>query len=147
MEETIKLTGHIKLQLFGPDGKLKQEFEKQNLVVNVGKTYLTGFLAANPQTGTFMPYIGVGTGTAIPTVTDTTLQSPLPTRVAGTLTNSSNTWNNNTTFPAGVDTGLITEAGLFSASSGGTMFARQVFIGFNKQVGDSFVVSWTVSFS
>ena len=143
----ITLTGHIKLTLIGPDGTIKQEFEKHNLIMTLGKNYITAWLAATPQTGTFMPYMGVGTGTAAPAITDTDLQSPLPTRVLGSLSNSTNTWKNSATFASGVDTGTITEAGLFSALTGGTMFAHQVFTPFIKGPTDSFIVNWTVSFS
>jgi hypothetical protein len=146
-EESIKVTGNIKLSLIGPDGVVKQYFEKHNLVVNIGKSYLTSFLSATPQTGTFALYAGVGTGTAAPSVSDTDLQTPLPTRVAGTLSSSGNTWNNNIVFNAGVDTGAITEAGLFASSSGANLFARQVFAPFNKGALDTFVINWTVSFS
>jgi hypothetical protein len=102
---------------------------------------------------------GVSYPTTITTVTDAThlvvgnsmgwsigdsnLQTPLPTRVQGTLTTpgSINVWQNVATFGPGVDTGAITEAGLFSASSSGTMFARQVFSVVNKGAGDTFILT------
>lgn len=145
--ESINLKGHLKLTLIGPDGKVNQEFEKDNLVVTVGKAYLTAFLAASPASGVFASYAGVGTGTATPAITDTDLTTPLPTRVQGTLTSSGSIWSNSIVFPAAVDTGIITEAGLFSTSTGGTLFAHQVFPAFNKGSLDTFVINWTVTFS
>lgn len=145
--ESIKLSGHVKLTLIDANGKIKQQYENHNLVVTIGKAYLTAFLATDPQTGTFAPYVGLGTGTAVPSPSDTDLQTPLPTRGRGALSSSTNTWTNNILFAPTVDTGDITEAGLFSASSGGTMFARQVFPVFHKDVSDTFLVNWTVTFS
>ena len=78
---------------------------------------------------------------------DTTLQTELSTRVAGTLSSSTNVWQNQATFGPGVDTGAITEAGIFSASSAGTLFARQVFPVVNKAAGDSLQLTWQVTFS
>ena len=65
----------------------------------------------------------------------------------GTLTPSSNTWNNTATFAPGNGTGAVTEAGLFTAASVGTMFARQVFGAYNKAAGDTLVISWTITLS
>lgn len=145
--ESIKITGHIKLTLIDPNGKIKQEYENHNLVVNVGKAYLTAFLAANPATGQFASWAGVGTGTAIPAIGDTDLQIPLSTRVQGITTSAGSIWNNNIIFPATIDTGILTEAGLFNTSTGGILFARQVFPPFNKGSLDTFVINWTVTFA
>ena len=43
-EETLKATGSVTIKLIGPDGQVKQEHTNHNLVVTVGKTYLTTFL-------------------------------------------------------------------------------------------------------
>jgi hypothetical protein len=147
--ETLKLKGHINIKLYDSEGVLKQEIDKDNLVVSVGKAYLATWLAAASQAGEFMSYIGLGTGMTAPTIGDTNLQTPLPTRVQGLLTTpgSTNIWQNQATFGPGVDTGAITEAGLFSASTLGTMFARQVFAVVNKGAGDTFVLTWQVSFN
>jgi hypothetical protein len=51
------------------------------------------------------------------------------------------------TFPAGTGTGAVTEAGIFNASSSGTMLCRTVFPVVNKQSGDSMTITWTVTVS
>jgi hypothetical protein len=145
--ESIKATGHIKFDLFDADGKLKETREIKNVVVTVGKNYLAIWLTAASQSDYFMQYIGLGTGTNAANASDTTLQTELSSRVAGTLTPSSNVWQNVASFGPGVDTGAITESGIFSASSGGTMFARQTFAVINKGAGDSLQVTWQVTFS
>jgi hypothetical protein len=65
--------------------------------------------------------------------------------VAGNLSSSTNVWQNQATFGPGVNTGAITEAGLFSASSGGTMFARKVFGVYTKEAGDTVVFTWQIT--
>jgi hypothetical protein len=151
MEEKINLTGSVHVQLFDENGKLKQEHENHNLIVSVGKTYLATWIAAASQSGYFMQYMALGTGTNSPTSGDTALQTEFSgggySRVAGTLSSSSNTWQNIATFGAGNGTGAVTEAGLFSAITSGTMLARQVFSVYNKQAGDTLTITWTVTFS
>lgn len=146
-KEPINVKGHIRLELYGPDGSLKQLVDKDNVVVTVGKNYLANWLTAGTQSTPFMSYVALGTGTTAAAASDTALQTELSTRVQGTLTNSTNVWQNQATFGPGVNTGALTESGLFSASSGGTMFARQVYPVVNKQAGDTIVFTWSVTFS
>jgi len=147
MKETIKVTGHIEFILTDENGNVKEKKELKNLVVTAGKTYLATWLTQATQSDYFMRYVGLGTGTNAPAVGDTTLQTPLASRVAGTLTPSSNIWQNVASFGPGVNTGAITEAGIFSASSGGTMLARQVFSVINKAAGDTLQVTWQITLS
>jgi len=151
LNETLKLKGTVTLKMYDADGKLIHEQCNPNLIVTVGKSYLATWLAAASQAGKFMSYIALGTGSASPTVGDTSLQSEFSgggySRQQGTLTGSSNVWQNVATFPAGNGTGAITEAGLFSAVTSGTMFARQVFAVVNKASGNTVIITWQVSFS
>jgi len=147
MNENIKVTGHIDLVLKDESGSIKDTREIKNLVVTAGKNYLAAWLAAASQAGYFMQYIGLGTGTTPAAAGDTALETPLATRVAGTVTSSTNVWQNVATFGPGVDTGAVTEAGLFTASSSGTMFARQVFSVINKGAADSLEITWTETLS
>lgn len=146
-QDTITAKGRIKFDLYDASGNLKETREINNVVVTVGKNYLATWLTAASQSGYFMQYIGLGTGTAAANASDTALQTELSTRVAGTLTPSANVWQNVASFGPGVDTGAITESGIFSASSGGTMLARQTFAVINKAAGDSLQVTWQVTFS
>lgn len=146
-KESLKVTGHISLRLFGPDGLLKESREVKNVVVTVGKNYLALWLTQGTQSDFFMRYLALGTGVTAASASDTALQTELATRVAGALTSSTNVWQNQATFGPGVDTGAITEAGIFSASAAGTLFARQVFPVVNKGAGDSLQLTWQVTFS
>lgn len=147
MQDNLRLIGHINLKLYGSDGILKQEIDKPNVVVTVGKVYLASWLAAVSQAGYFMQYIGLGTGATGASASDTTLQTELATRVAGTITSNSTTWQNMATFGPGINTGALTESGLFTASSGGIMMARQTFGTLTKAAGDTVVFSWTLTIS
>lgn len=143
----IKLKGRVEITLTGPDGKVKQHEVRDNLVVTVGKTYLAAWLAAASQADYFMSWIGIGEGTTSPLVSDTDLEDPLPTRLQASLGSSSNQRTATVTFGAGVDTGAVTEAGLFSEEVAGTLFSRVVFGVYNKEAGDSLSFIWTISFS
>lgn len=149
--ESIKLSGSVSIKLIGPDGQVKQEHTNNNLVVTVGKNYLAAWLAAASQAGEFMSYIALGTGTSGPTSGDTTLGTEFSgggySRVLGTLSSSANVWTNTATFAPGNGTGAVTEAGLFTISAVGTMFARQVFSVYNKAAGDTLIVVWNVTFA
>jgi hypothetical protein len=146
MEEMIKGTGLVRYELRDEAGNLKEVREIKNLIVTVGKSFLASWLTASQASG-FMAFVGVGTGTAAATLGDTALQTELATRATGTLSSSTNVLQNLATFGPGVDTGAITEAGLFSASSSGTMFARQVFGAINKGAGDTLQVTWQITLS
>lgn len=147
MEEALKLKGHINIKLYDPDMKLKSEVDKSNVVVTVGKNFLAAWLAAASQANPFMNYMALGTGTAAANASDTALETEIGSRVAGTISSSTSTWTNQATFAPGVSTGAITEAGLFSANSGGTLLARQTFAVQNKLAGDTIVFTWNISFS
>ncbi len=50
-------------------------------------------------------------------------------------------------FSAGEGTGALTEAGIFNASSSGTMLCRTEFNVVNKGASDSMTITWTVTVS
>jgi hypothetical protein len=147
MEEKMKLTGYIRFDLFNEKGELKQHEEVKNVVVTVGKNYLANWLTAATQSDYFMRYIALGTGTTAAVAGDTALETELSTRVAGTLSSASNVWQNVASFGPGVNTGAVTESGIFDLSSAGTMLARQVFPVVNKGAGDTLQVTWQITIS
>lgn len=153
LNEQLKINGSVNVKLIGPDGLIKQEHTNHNLVVTVGKTYLAAFLLpGNHNTGTeFSQFVGLGTNTSGPASGDTALGAEFSgggySRATGALTSSSNVWTNTSTFAPGNGTGAVTEAGLFSASTVGTLFARQVFGVYNKAAGDTLIIVWNVTFA
>jgi hypothetical protein len=143
--DAIKMTGNLKLVLTDEHGNVKQEEEVKNLVVTVGK----GFIASRMKdaTATAMTHMEVGTGTTAAAVGDTALQTAVASSRV-TLTSTTVTTNNVAyvaSFPAGTGTGALTEAGLFNASSSGTMLCRTVFSVINKGAADTLGITWTVT--
>ena len=94
-----------------------------------------------------MSHMEIGSGSTAAAASDTALGSALG-RVSLTSTNvSSAVVTYVATFGAGTGTGAVTEAGLFNASSGGTMLCRTVFSVVNKGSADSMTITWTVTVS
>ena len=116
-------------------------FKKSNLIVTAGKGFAASRLGQN--TANPISHIGIGADNAAPAVGNTTLGNELG-RVAAafSVAGAVGTWE--TTFGPGVATGTLTEAGLFTAASAGTMFSRVVFAAVPKGAGDSITVTWTV---
>jgi len=146
-QESVKIKGHINIKLFDRKGNIKEFRDIDNVIVTVGKNFLASWLKDATQSTSFMQYVALGTGTNAADASDTDLQTPLGSRVAGTLTSNTNIWQNQATFAPGAATGALTESGLFSESTGGTLFARQVFPVVNKQAGDTIVFTWQVTLS
>jgi len=143
IHDTIKMTGDLKIVLTDADGQIKHEQEIKNLVVTTGKNFIASRI--KDATATAMTHMAIGSGTTAAAVGDTTLGTELG-RVA--LTSTTVTTNNVAyvaTFPAGTGTGAVTEAGLFNASSSGTLLCRTVFSVINKGAADTLGITWTVT--
>lgn len=146
--DSIKMTGNLKLVLTDEHGNVKQEEEVKNLVVTVGKNFIASSMTkTTTNSPAAMTHMEVGTGTTAAAAGDTTLQTAVASsRVA--LTSATVTTNNVAyvaTFPAGTGTGALTEAGIFNASSSGTMLCRTVFSVINKGAADTLGITWTVT--
>ena len=143
LNDNIKVTGELRITVTNPEGNIKQEVVIPNLVVTVGKNFIASRM--KDATATAMTHMAIGSGTTAAAVGDTTLGTELG-RV--TLTSTTVTTNNVAyvaTFPAGTGTGAVTEAGLFNASSAGTLLCRTVFSVINKGAADTLGITWTVT--
>jgi len=147
MKDAIKLSGHINFKLFDEARNLKEERSIKNVVVTVGKEFLADWLTQLTQTDPFMSFIGLGTGSTSATSADTDLETSLPTRLQGTLSSIGTVWQNQVSFGPGINTGTITESGIFSDSTLGTMLARQTFTGIPKNSLDTLEVTWQITFA
>lgn len=148
LEDIITLKGKLIVTLFDEYGKLKERHIFPNLTVTAGKTYTATWLSAASQATKFMEYLAVGTGTTAAAAGDTALQTEIGTRVAATVTNpSAGVTQRSGTFAAGNGTGAITEYGVLSALTGGTLWIRQVQSVVNKAAGDSMVVTHQMTIS
>lgn len=143
--EKIVATGTLKITVTAPDGSVKQEQEVKNLVVTTGLGYIASRM--KDATATAMSHMAIGAGTSAAAAGNTTLGTESA-RVALTSTTvTANAIAYVATFPAGTPASLtaITEAGIFNASSSGTMLCRTVFAAVNKDVGDTMSITWTVT--
>lgn len=119
-----------------------------NLVVTVGKEFIAAsMLKTTSNSPAAMTHMGIGTGTTAAAAGDTALGTPAGARqtISGSVTGAVVTYT--ATFAAGVGTGAITEAGIFNASTGGTMLCRTVFSAVNKGANDSIAITWNVTVS
>lgn len=140
-DDSIKATGFVVLQLFGPDGKVK-ETRVANTVTTAGKNGLADQILASPSLGK-PTHAALGTGTPSGTALGTELD-----RNAFTSKIRSNAVVTMVTdWAAGDGTGAITEAGLFDASSSGNMWCSASFSVVNKAAGDSLTLTWTLTLS
>lgn len=146
INETLKAKGDVSIALTKADGTV-EKLDIHNLVVSTGLNYIVSRM--KDTTATAMSHMELGTGTTAAASADTALQTAIAgSRVALTSTTvSTNTITYVASFPAGTGTGAVTEAGVFNASSAGTMACRTVFPVVNKQSGDSMTVTWTITVS
>jgi hypothetical protein len=147
-ECSVQPKGMVTVTKTNEFGEITQQFEVPNLVVTAGKIYIAGkMIATTSNTPVAMTHMAIGVGTASPVAEDTTLGNQ-----TGRVLLSGNLQENNSitytaTFPAGTGTGAITEAGIFNASTAGTMLCRTVFPVVTKQAGDTIAVTWKVTVS
>lgn len=143
MNDGLKLRGDVALVLRDKDGNVKDERNIKNLIVDSGLNFICDRMK-NDETA--MTHMALGSGSTAAAAGDTSLGSQLGSREAlDSDTVSSNTITYTASFEASDATGAVTEAGIFNASSGGTMLCRTVFAVVNKGADDSLSVTWTIT--
>lgn len=143
LNETLKMTGKLDIVVKNEQGQVKQELHIPNLVVTAGKTFIASRMCNTSEN--VMSYMAVGTNGTSPAAGDTALGAEV-TRVAFTsATPSTNVVTYIGDYPAGTGTGALQEAGIFNASSGGTMLCRTTFSVINKGAADTMTITWTVT--
>lgn len=144
LQDSLKVTGAVAIKVFDKNGNIKQEQQIKNLVVATGKTFIAAAMVGTP---TQMSHMAVGAGTTAAASGDTALGSELGRVALASDSSSSNVVTYTATFPAGTGTGAVTEAGVFNASSGGTMLCRTVFAVVNKGADDAMSITWQITVS
>lgn len=135
---------NVDVELHGPDGSLKQQETLHNLIPTIGKEGIIDNLLASPTLGK-PTHMAIGTGTEATAAGDTTLKTELDRNALAEKTRSAKVVTMKGEWAAGDGTGAITEAGLFSASSSGTLFARAVFSVVNKGAEDTLTITWKIT--
>jgi hypothetical protein len=144
IKDKLKLSGNVKIELIDQKGHIKETREIKNLVVSTGLTFICSRMA--DTSSNIMSHMALGSGTTAAAANQTDLVSILGSREALDSTSaSSNTITYVASFEAGDSTGAVTEAGLFNASSGGTMLCRTVFSVVNKGAQDILNITWVIT--
>jgi len=148
LDDSLKAKGIVEVLLLDADGNIKEHRQFSNKVVNSGLAYIASRM--KDATATTMSHMAVGSGSATEAAADTALGTQLA-RVSLDSTSLVTTTATNdavqyvATFAAGTGTGAITEAGIFNASSAGTLLCRTVFSVINKGALDTLVITWKVT--
>lgn len=138
-QDDMKMTGRLIISI---NDNVVQEVD--NLVVTAGKEFVASRMIGT--SADVMDKMAIGSGSTSAAAGDTALGSELN-RQSATSSASGAVVTYSATFAAGNGTGAVTEAGLFNASSSGSMLCRTVFSVVNKGASDSMTISWAVTVS
>ena len=142
--ENLKLSGQVAIVLRDKDGNVKEERTEKNLVVTSGLGYIASRM--KDASATAMTHMALGSGTTNALAAQTDLITLLGSREAlDSTTVTANAVAYVSSFEAGDATGAVTEAGIFNASTGGTMLCRVKFDVVNKAADDTMTVTWTIT--
>jgi len=147
--QKVKLKGEWFMTLYGAPGEIKQQVSGHNVITEGGKSFIAAFFnSASTAASTFtMRYIGIGTDATAEAASNTALGTEVA-RISGTVSEEANAiFRVVATFPSGTGTGAITEYGLFSSSTNGTMLSRDTEAVINKGANDTLVVTTDVTIS
>ena len=148
INEFLKAVGHVKIETRdAATGELKDLREFDNLTVTLGKNWIAA--RCGPGAPAALSHMAIGTDGTPPAAGDTQLKAEIA-RVSldvagGSVAGAVLTLQ--ATFPAGVGTGALQEAGLFNAPglNAGTMTNRVAFGVVTKGVNDITIITWTVT--
>lgn len=144
--DKMKAKGKVGIVLKDANGNIKETREIDNLVVDTGLDYIASRMGGT--SAGVMSHMALGSGTTAASAAQTDLVSILGSREAlDSTTVTDNTIQYVASFEAGDATGAVTEAGIFNASTAGTMLCRTVFSVVNKAADDTMSVTWTITIS
>ena len=140
IKDGLALTGKLSIAL---NGETVQKVD--NLVVTAGKGYVASRM--KDTSATAMSHMAIGTGSTAAAAGNTALgnQAARVSLTSTTVSGADIVYV--ATFPAGTGTAAITEAGIFNASSSGTLICTTVVSVVNKGASDSMTITWTVTVS
>ena len=145
IQDQLKVKGDLIVKLFDKNGQVKEQRFIPNLVVTVGKQFIASRMVGTAAN--VMSNMAVGSSSTAPANGDTALGGELG-RVALTSSTASGAIATYiATFPAGTGTGAVVEAGIFNASSSGTMLCRTTFSVVNKGADDAMSITWAITVS
>jgi hypothetical protein len=141
--DVLEMTGHVHIELRGPDGKLKDERHVKNLIVTTGRDAIIERLDSSPTTAQ-PSHMEIGTGGTAVAAGNTALVTALDRNALTSNTSSGGVLTSVGNWAAGDGTNAaIVEAGIFNAASAGTMYSRATFTAINKGASDTLQITWT----
>jgi len=144
IKDNLKLRGDLAIVLRDKDGNIKEQRNETNLVVSAGLNFICDRMEGTSEA--VMSHMAVGSDNTAAAAGNTDLGSILGSREAlDSTTVVDNAITYVASFEAGEGTGAITEAGIFNASTAGTMLCRTVFPVVNKAADDSLEITWTIT--
>ena len=119
----LKMRGKFFVTLYGPDGIIKDYRHGDNVVTTVGKEFMASFLySAAVAASTFTAkYVAIGTNSVAESASDTGLGTEVSRSTATASYVSGQILQLTATFAAGSGTGAITEYGVYTSNSAGTL--------------------------
>lgn len=143
IKSDFSVSGRLEIKRYNSAGELIGQYNIKNMIVHVGKQFIINRMvnAAIPP----MSHMAIGTGGTAPLSANTALEVEVARMAIPTPSVSDTTATFTGIFPPATGTGDITEAGLFNATSGGTMLARTTFPAIEKNEGDTIAISWYIS--
>lgn len=137
------ITGHVLVELRGPDGAVKETREIDNLIVDTGRNAIMDAVLASPTLGK-PTHMGIGTGAVAPAAGNTALGAEIDRNALTSKTRSGGVVTMVGDWAAGDGTNTaITEAGIFDAASTGNLHSRATFTAINKLAADTLSITWT----
>ena len=141
--DDLQLTGALQISL---NNEIVHQCD--NLVVTAGKNWVAGRFK-DGSIPDEMSHMAIGSADTAPAAGNTALATELN-RIALTTdggTVSTNTVQYDASWTSAAAAYAIKEAGIFNASTGGTMLARTTFAVINKGTDDTVSISWTITVS
>lgn len=148
INDQIKMRGDVTVQLFDKDGNVKDTRNIKNMVVTAGKGFIAAsMLKTTTNSPVAMTHMALGSSNTAAALTDTSLGGELGRASLASATVSGAVVTYTATFGPTVGTGAVVEAGIFNASSSGTMLCRTVFSVVNKGDDDTMSITWQITVS
>jgi hypothetical protein len=138
-----QISGHVLVELRGPDGVIKETREVDNLIVDTGRNMIMDLILASP-TLTKPTHMGIGTGSTAPAAGNTALGAEIDRNALTSKNRALGVVTMIGDWAAGDGTNAaIAEAGIFDAAAAGNLHSRATFTAINKQASDTLSITWT----
>ena len=143
----LGIKGLCHAELFGLDGRLKEERIIHNTVTELCDAHVADQLSDAGEAAIGFMAVGTGTGQTSASVG---LATSLERHALTSTTQGAGAADNDVvyvgTWGAGVGTGAITEAGILTADNDTSLQYYADFAVINKAAGDTLVITWTATF-